>query len=81
MTLEGTNTWVLGDPGARVVVDPGPPDRAHLDAVLAHGEVALVVLTHGHLDHAESVPVFHALAGRRRAGRRPGVVPRRRPAR
>ena len=32
MTLEGTNTWVLRAPGsdAVVVVDPGPPDRAHL---------------------------------------------------
>ncbi len=35
MTLEGTNTWVLrARPGARsVVVDPGPLDRGHLDAV------------------------------------------------
>ncbi len=34
MTLDGTNTWVLREPGARrsVVVDPGPPDAAHLDA-------------------------------------------------
>ncbi|MCW2818657.1 MAG: fold metallo-hydrolase, partial [Marmoricola sp.] len=31
MTLDGTNTWVLREPGARrsVVVDPGPPDAAH----------------------------------------------------
>ena len=35
MTLDGTNTWVLREPGARrsVVVDPGPPDEAHLAAV------------------------------------------------
>ena len=35
MTLDGTNTWVLRDPSSSrsVVVDPGPPDAAHLDAV------------------------------------------------
>jgi len=37
MTLDGTNTWVLLEPGATeaVVVDPGPLDEAHLAAVLA----------------------------------------------
>ena len=36
MTLEGTNTWVLAEPGASscVVVDPGPDDAGHLRAVL-----------------------------------------------
>ena len=31
MTLDGTNTWVLLEPGASdaVVVDPGPDDPAH----------------------------------------------------
>ena len=35
MTLDGTNTWVLREPGGRrsVVVDPGPSDPGHLDAV------------------------------------------------
>ena len=35
MTLDGTNSWVLREPGARrsFVVDPGPLDDAHLDAV------------------------------------------------
>ena len=35
MTLDGTNTWVLRDPGSdrSVVVDPGPLDAGHLDAV------------------------------------------------
>ena len=58
MTLDGTSTWLLGDPGAGpcVVVDPGPDDAAHRAAVLAaaaeHGGVALVLLTHHHLDHS-----------------------------
>lgn len=53
MTLDGTNTWVLR--GSRsVVVDPGPLDAAHLDAVAASaGDVAVILLTHHHLDHSE----------------------------
>jgi glyoxylase-like metal-dependent hydrolase (beta-lactamase superfamily II) len=61
MTLDGTNTWVLREPGARraVVVDPGPSDQAHLDAVAeAAGEVAVVLLTHGHHDHSEAAREF-----------------------
>lgn len=60
MTLDGTNTWILVEPGATaaVVLDPGPLDSAHLDRVRRTVEeqgarVALIVLTHGHLDHSE----------------------------
>lgn len=56
-TLDGTNTWLLGPAGggALVVVDPGPQDPAHLDAVraAADGRCVAVLLTHGHVDHAE----------------------------
>ena len=61
MTLDGTNTWVLREPGATrcVVVDPGPQIARHLDAVAdVAGEVALVLLTHGHLDHSEAARSF-----------------------
>src|SRR5205823_3341063 len=63
MTLEGTNTWVLREPGSKacVVVDPGPLDESHLRAVANHGPVALIVLTHGHPDHAEGAPRLHEL--------------------
>ncbi|HYP45794.1 MAG TPA: MBL fold metallo-hydrolase [Propionibacteriaceae bacterium] len=67
MTLEGTNTWVLGDPrvAAPVVVDPGPADEGHLQAVLAScgGRIAEIVLTHRHLDHSAGAPRLAALAG------------------
>jgi len=69
-TLEGTNTWVLCEPGsaAAVVVDPGPLHEGHLAAVLAAVErrgarVAQILLTHGHADHAESAARFAELAG------------------
>ena len=61
MTLDGTNTWVLREPGARrsVVVDPGPEVESHLDAVAeVAGEVGAVLLTHGHLDHSEAARSF-----------------------
>ena len=54
MTLDGTNTWVLREPGSArtVVVDPGPLDDGHLSAVarLARaedGRADAVLLTHG----------------------------------
>ena len=51
LTLEGTNTYVIGG----WVVDPGPDDEGHLDAVrrAAGGAIEGVVLTHSHPDHAE----------------------------
>ena len=61
MTLDGTNTWVLREPGARrsVVVDPGPSIASHLDAVAeVAGEVGVVLLTHHHVDHAEAAREF-----------------------
>jgi glyoxylase-like metal-dependent hydrolase (beta-lactamase superfamily II) len=61
MTLDGTNTWVLREPGARrsVVVDPGPEIESHLSAVAeVAGDVAVVLLTHGHLDHSEAARSF-----------------------
>ncbi len=70
MTLDGTNTWVLLEPGSTdaVVIDPGPLDDGHLRAVLDHvagrgARVALTVLTHGHLDHSEAGPRFAELTG------------------
>ncbi len=61
MTLDGTNTWVLraSPEGRALVVDPGPLDRGHLEAVASlAGDVAGVLLTHGHPDHSEGAKVF-----------------------
>jgi glyoxylase-like metal-dependent hydrolase (beta-lactamase superfamily II) len=65
MTLDGTNTWVLREPGesGAVVVDPGPLDESHLSRVAEHGPVRLIVLTHGHLDHSEGAARLHELTG------------------
>lgn len=65
MTLEGTNTYRLCAPGAvgAVVVDPGPLEQRHLAAVAALGPVALILLTHGHPDHAEGARLFQEMTG------------------
>ena len=70
MTLDGTNTWVLAEPGSgeAVVVDPGPLDEQHLRRVRAAVEgagrrVALTLLTHGHADHSEGARRFAELTG------------------
>jgi glyoxylase-like metal-dependent hydrolase (beta-lactamase superfamily II) len=70
MTLDGTNTWVVAEPGSTsvIVIDPGPEDEGHLRRVLAAAtamerHVAQVVLTHGHPDHAEGAATFAGLSG------------------
>lgn len=69
-TLDGTNTWLLTAPGSAdaVVVDPGPADPVHLaaiaDAARSHDvHVRVVLLTHGHVDHAEGAREFAASVG------------------
>lgn len=68
MTLDGTNTWLVSEPGSdlAVVIDPGPLDDVHLRAVIATAEqagkrIALTLLTHGHPDHAEGAGRFAEL--------------------
>ncbi|MER6473353.1 MBL fold metallo-hydrolase [Streptomyces collinus] len=72
MTLDGTNTWILAEPGSElaVVIDPGPLDDAHLRNVVDTAEeagkrIALTLLTHGHPDHAEGAGRFAELTGTR----------------
>jgi glyoxylase-like metal-dependent hydrolase (beta-lactamase superfamily II) len=70
MTLDGTNTWVLHEPGTSeaIVVDPGPDDEEHLarvlDVVRSRGaRVCVALLTHGHHDHSAGARRFGELAG------------------
>jgi glyoxylase-like metal-dependent hydrolase (beta-lactamase superfamily II) len=70
MTLDGTNTWLIAEPGSSsvVVVDPGPDDEGHLRRVYAAAvagdrRVAKILLTHGHPDHSAGAARFAALTG------------------
>ena len=80
MTGPGTNTYLVGlDETA--VIDPGPDDDSHLDAVAACGgdRIRWILVTHTHSDHAPG-----AVGLRRRTGAevlgwdaRDGLVPDR----
>lgn len=63
MTLSGTNTYVVGSDPAWVI-DPGPADERHIEAVRAEAEsrggIGSVLLTHGHLDHTAGVEMLGA---------------------
>jgi glyoxylase-like metal-dependent hydrolase (beta-lactamase superfamily II) len=67
-TFEGTNTWVLAEPGSDVcaVLDPGPDDDDHLAAILATAgdrRIVAVFVTHAHHDHAELARRLSAVTG------------------
>ncbi len=70
MTLDGTNTWIIAEPGSSsvVVIDPGPDDEAHLrrvhaEAVAGDRRIARILLTHGHLDHSAGAARLAELSG------------------
>ena len=61
-TGPGTNTYVIGGHRFVVVLDPGPVDAHHADAIMEKvGDrvVRAVIVTHTHLDHA---PLANPLA-------------------
>jgi glyoxylase-like metal-dependent hydrolase (beta-lactamase superfamily II) len=65
LTLEGTNTWVLRGPGSDelVIVDPGPDDDEHIARVAALGRIALVLISHRHVDHTDGIDKLVELTG------------------
>ncbi len=70
MTLDGTNTWLIAEPGSSsvVVIDPGPDDEEHLrrvltEAVAGDRRVDRILLTHGHLDHSAGAARLAELSG------------------
>jgi len=67
MTLDGTNTWVVGDVDQQppIIIDPGPLDEDHLDRVLAAsgGSASAVLVTHRHHDHTDGAARMGELAG------------------
>lgn len=70
MTLEGTNTWVFDD---GTVIDPGPADPAHLEAITAVTTVRRILITHSHPDHVDGVEPLCAMTGARVGGPPPGM--------
>lgn len=70
MTLEGTNTYLYGsEPCA--VIDPGPDDPSHLEAVRAaaeeRGGIGVILLTHSHGDHADGAEALATAVAEKQA--------------
>ncbi|MEP5758524.1 MAG: MBL fold metallo-hydrolase [Litoreibacter sp.] len=68
MTYRGTNTYLLGNRDV-AVIDPGPPDEDHLNAILnaldAHQRISHVLVTHSHIDHSPLAMVLAQITGSR----------------
>ena len=72
-TFNGTCTYIVGR-GAVAVVDPGPDDESHLQAILdaIEGEtVETILVTHTHRDHSPGAARLHAATGARIVGAAP----------
>lgn len=56
MTGPGTNSFLIGEDEV-AVIDPGPDDPGHIQAILdtAEGRISHILLTHAHLDHSAGV--------------------------
>jgi glyoxylase-like metal-dependent hydrolase (beta-lactamase superfamily II) len=71
MTGPGTNTYLVGDVEP-VVVDPGPANPAHTEAILNAAEmlgpVRTIVVTHTHVDHAPGAAALAKVTGARVVG-------------
>lgn len=70
MTLDGTNSWLVAEPGSEtvVVIDPGPDSEPHLQRICQvaaeRGQrIVSIVLTHRHLDHSAGAPRLAELTG------------------
>ncbi len=65
LTFTGTNTYLIGE-GDVAVIDPGPDDPAHLEALLAAiggARVRAILVSHGHADHWPLAAALKARAG------------------
>jgi glyoxylase-like metal-dependent hydrolase (beta-lactamase superfamily II) len=64
-TFHGTNTFLIGD-DELAVLDPGPDDPAHVDALLraaGRAPVTHILVSHAHLDHVSAVGLLREQTG------------------
>jgi len=72
MTGPGTNTYFVGGGEDWTVIDPGPADALHLQAMLAAvpGRITRIIATHTHMDHSPGAAALAAATGAELLGRR-----------
>lgn len=66
-TFKGTNTYIVGR-GDVTVIDPGPNDHAHLNALadaLKGERIENILITHTHRDHTDAVAPLKEITGAR----------------
>ncbi|WP_280151174.1 MBL fold metallo-hydrolase [Piscinibacter sp. XHJ-5] len=67
MTGPGTNTYLVGDASADAwaVIDPGPADEGHVEAIVAAapGPIRWILATHTHRDHSPGAALLKARTG------------------
>ncbi|MBT2531686.1 MBL fold metallo-hydrolase [Arthrobacter sp. ISL-48] len=63
MSLDGTNSYLIGQPESPdvVVVDPGPQAEGHLRALANYAHIVLILVTHRHADHTAGSRRLHEL--------------------
>ena len=73
MTGPGTNTYLVGGGAANewAVIDPGPLDERHVDAIIeaAPGKIRWIFVTHTHNDHSPATVPLQARTGAQVFGR------------
>ncbi len=77
-TFRGTNTYLAGGGGSVAVIDPGPEDAAHRDAILraTQGErITHIIVSHTHRDHSPGVGALQAATGAPSHGFGPHMTP------
>lgn len=65
LTFKGTNTYLVGMTEL-AVIDPGPADAAHRDALLkaaAGRPIRQIIVTHAHRDHVDGARALKELTG------------------
>lgn len=78
MTYHGTNTYLIETKDGLVVLDPGPDDAAHVDAVLRAADgrpIDLILLSHTHHDHLGATAALVEATGAPTAGFRQSADP------
>jgi glyoxylase-like metal-dependent hydrolase (beta-lactamase superfamily II) len=71
MTGPGTNSYFVGEADHWLLIDPGPLDATHMQALLsaAPGPIRQILVTHTHADHSPAAAALQQRTGAQLLGR------------
>lgn len=69
-TGPGTNTYIVGHGDDVAVIDPGPNEQSHIDAILkaTDGKIRWLIATHTHEDHSPAAKPLQEATGAEMVG-------------